>query len=129
MSGNLKKLIAVLIMAGILLTPACYNIDEADSLGNQPTSPAETSQTSGNDNATSNPAPGSETDGETIIIDQPKETEGTVDVITNEQELEEYFNSITDEEIEELLRIIEDIDVTDDINPDADPGFDQVKIP
>lgn len=39
------------------------------------------------------------------------------------------FNSISEEEINELLRLIENIDISDEINPEADPGFDQIEIP
>ena len=119
MSKNIKKLIAVLALAGILLTPACSNTDEINSSKNGEITTSSPSSQEG--------IAGTGTTGD--ATDKPKETEGTVHVITNNQELEEYFNSISDEEIENLLDIIEDIDISDDVDIEANPGFDQVDIP
>ena len=118
MSRTIKKLLIILTLAGILLTPACSNLD--DELGSDSLKEGVT--------ATSQPSneQGDEVDNTT---DKPKETEETIHVITNDKELEEYFNSISDEEIENLLKIIEDIDIASDIDPEADPGFDDVVIP
>jgi hypothetical protein len=123
MSRGIKKFIAILMMAGILLTPACYNTDDASS----PKGGTTTGSTVSPGASPGSTGQGSENSGSSPTASA--DNKGKVDVITNEEELEEYFNTISDQDIENLLKIIEDIDVTDDVNPDADPGFDQVEIP
>ncbi len=131
MSKTIKKYIAIITLAGILLTPACSNKDkniDLDASGNDVTatsSPSDLPGGEGNGNTTQG---GIATDG-TEGTQKPQETEESIKVITNDEELEEYFNSITDEEIEELFKIIEGIDISSDINPDADPGFGDIVIP
>ena len=116
MSSNMKAFIAVLALAGMLFISACSDADNIDSTKSEiaASTPSAQQSTAGTD--------GSQTE-------ESEDSEGKVHVITNEKELEEYFNSISDEEIENLLKIIEDIDITNDVDLDTDPGFDQVEIP
>lgn len=131
MSKTIKKYIAIITLAGILLTPACSHKDNnnnTDTSGEDITATASPSgEPSGE--AGGNTTPGSITTDGTGQPQKPPETGEAIKVITNDQELEEYFNSISDEELEELFKIIEGIDISSDINPDADPGFDEVIIP
>lgn len=132
----------VLILAGIILIPACSHIDDdaypaspdgtvsgdASEEGNGSDSKGEAPDKGEVPDKENTPSPGRPGQDEPGQNDDGS-SEGSVHVITNDKELEEYFDSISDEEIEELLDIIEDIDITDDIDPDADPGFDEVEIP
>ena len=122
MSSNVKAFIAVLALAGMLFMPACSDTEDVNSPKNGVTSsmPSTQSDTAG--------IGGNQTE-ESKNSENSENSEGKVHVITNEKELEEYFNSISDEEIENLLKIIEDIDITNDVDLDTDPGFDQVEIP
>lgn len=52
-----------------------------------------------------------------------------IQVISSDEELEQYINSISDEEIDELIEIIEGIDISTDIGVDNDPGFQDIIIP
>lgn len=115
-------------MAGIIFTPACSNID--DKLDNEEeiiNSPTPSADNENNETEESSAAPSvntniSENNG------NRKNDNNSVKVITNEKKLD-GFNSISEEEINELLRLIENIDISDEINPEADPGFDQIEIP
>ena len=125
MSSNVKAFIAVLALAGMLFMPACSDTEDVNSPKNgvtssMPSTQSDTAGIGGNQTEESKNSENSE---------NSKNSEGKVHVITNEKELEEYFNSISDEEIENLLKIIEDIDITNDVDLDTDPGFDQVEIP
>ena len=125
MSKTIRVGIMMILLAGLLLTPACsHNSDEAHTGANVSSgtpSPAGASviappQTSEEGIPT----------GDSPTTPEPQEE---IQVISTEEELEEYFNSITEEEIEELFKIIEDIDISEDINPEADHGFDEIQIP
>ena len=120
MSSNMKAFIAVLALAGMLFISACSDADNIDSTKSEIAASTPSAQES-----TAESTAG--TDGGQA--EESEDSEGKVHVITNEKELEEYFNSISDEEIENLLKIIEDIDITNDVDLDTDPGFDQVEIP
>lgn len=128
MSKAIKQIILIFTLAGILMTPACSPIDgqkdpNASEVEIITTPGGQVQQGQDNSDPAGNNSQGSNQGG------QPQETKEPIQVITNDEELDEYFNSISDEELEELFRIIEGIDISDDINPEADPGFDDVVIP
>jgi hypothetical protein len=111
------------------MTPACSSIDKDNGMNSSKNgitaSPnSEVKQGEVKDGTSE----GNKSKGDTNT-DNPNTTEQAIQVITSDEELEEYFNSISDEEIEELFRIIEGIDISEDIDPDADPGFDEIIIP
>lgn len=126
MSNTITKFIVIFALAGILMTPACSPIDKDKDLKQNEiiTSPDSEIQ-QGEDDV----VPNDDENQSGTSIAKPEETEESIQVITTDEELDEYFNSISDEEIEELFKIIEGIDISDDINPDADPGFDEIVIP
>lgn len=138
MSTAIKQFIIMLVLAGIVLTPACSHVKNKDSetvnIRISATPSPSGSKESGYDKTTEMPktsaSPGSSVN---LKPDSNSNTEGKKDegikVITSEEELEEYFNSISDEEIEELFNAIENIDITGEIKPETDPGFDEVIIP
>ena len=124
MSKAIKLNLALLALAGILLTPACSDNDKNTDLN----IPKEVITATSSPSAQPNGGTGQTTQGG-ITTNDPQQTDESIQVITNDEELEEYFNSISDEEIEELFKAIEGIDISEDIDPEADPGFDDIVIP
>jgi|GEM_PF-4255587 hypothetical protein len=140
--------IMIIVTAGLILTPACTIVGEAQGASKTTSQPNSGSSSAGETNnpyetqdrtASPNetdiaPNPDSESkdpsiSGDTPTPDAAQDPDEDIDIITTDEELEEYFNSITDEEIEELFKIIEDIDISPDIGVDSDIGFEDIIIP
>jgi len=137
MSRNIiKSIIMVCVMAGIIFTPACSNLDgkpdNKDNKYNGTEVPIETEvpsvEPSENTGISENNDNQKNDKNNDNIKNNNNNNNDTVKGITSEKALDE-LNSLSEEEIDKLLKEIEDIDISDEINPDEDPGFDQIEIP
>lgn len=127
-----KKGISVIVAAGLFIIPACFPVDETQGPRTiNPSSTAEpASATPESQNNNQEVSPSETPKAQSSATPQPSDEDPqSIEIITNDEELEAYFDSITDEEIEELFKIIEDIDISPEIGVDNDPGFEDIIIP